>query len=289
MRWQTLIKTAFFSLRANLGRSALTILGIVIGILAIVLVVSLGQGARQLILSEIQSIGGNTIVLRPGRQPEGPSDIADTILADSVKDRDIRALLRPENVPGLERVDPAILVSGSMTYQDAIYRPITFGWTADAMLDFFQISPSSGRYFTADELKQRARVVVLGHRVKQELFGDSDALGEFVKIRDLKLRVIGIISQRGQVAIFNVDEIALIHFPNLGPGIRLISLKRADDGEYPAAAVRPGIYHLVVSKHFDLDHRLIAYSRRRRCPGIGAPCGIIRTPRNGYPLYTGID
>lgn len=212
MRWQTLIKTAFFSLRANLGRSALTILGIVIGILAIVLVVSLGQGARQLILSEIQSIGGNTIVLRPGRQPEGPSDIADTILADSVKDRDVRALLRPENVPGLERVDPAVLVSGSMTYQDAIYRPITFGWTADAMLDFFQISPSSGRYFTADELKQRARVVVLGHRVKQELFGDSDALGEFVKIRDLKLRVIGIISQRGQVAIFNVDEIALIPY-----------------------------------------------------------------------------
>ena len=101
MRWQTLIKTAFFSLRANLGRSALTILGIVIGILAIVLVVSLGQGARQLILSEIQSLGGNTIVLRPGRQPEGPSDIADTILADSVKDRDVRALLRPENVPGL--------------------------------------------------------------------------------------------------------------------------------------------------------------------------------------------
>jgi putative ABC transport system permease protein len=151
MNLYSTLRTALRALRSNIGRSLLTILGIVIGIVAIVLVISLGQGARELVLGQIEGIGGNILIVRPGREPQGPSDFADAVLVDSLKDRDIAALLRPENVPGVEAVAPALLVSGSLTHQEEIYRPVMFGWTAQAMVDFFNIYPAEGDYFTQDE------------------------------------------------------------------------------------------------------------------------------------------
>jgi putative ABC transport system permease protein len=206
------IRTAVQALRANVGRSALTILGIVIGVLAIVLIVALGQGARQLILDEVQSIGADTIIIRPGRQPDGPSDIADTILADSVKDRDVKALLRKENVPGLDSVAPAVLVSGSVSYEDNLYRPFTLGWTAEGLARFFQIAPQDGFFFTEDDIRQRTKVAIIGDRVRQELFGGSDAVGEFITIRGKRFRVVGTLKQLGQVAVFNIDELVVIPY-----------------------------------------------------------------------------
>jgi putative ABC transport system permease protein len=204
-----LIKNAFRGLRANLGRSLLTILGIVIGITAIVLVVALGQGAQELILSEVRSVGGNLIVARPGRQPEGPTDVAETILSDSIKERDLVALRRKENVPGLASIEPAVLVSGSLSYQDNVYRPLILGWTGDGLADMFNINVAEGTLFNDDDIRRRAKVVVLGFKVKQELFGDSDAIGQFVTLRGHKLRVVGVLPKLGQLSLFNADELAL--------------------------------------------------------------------------------
>lgn len=212
MNLYSTFRTALRALRSNIGRSLLTILGIVIGIVAIVLVVSLGQGARELVLGQIQSIGGNILVVRPGRPPEGPSGFAETILADSIRERDVEALRRSDNAPGVASVNPALLVSGAMTYQDQLYRPMAFGWTAEAMVDFFNIFPAEGDYFTPDDIQRRAKVVVLGSRVRQELFGDSQALGEFVKIRGQSLRVVGVLPPVGQISLFNADELALIPY-----------------------------------------------------------------------------
>lgn len=239
MNTLAIFRTAERALRANFARSLLTILGIVIGIVAIVLVVSLGQGARELVLGQIQSIGGNILVIRPGRQPEGPTDFADTILADSIRDRDIEALLRSDNVPGLATIAPALLVSGTMSYQDEVYRPMTFGWTAQAMIDFFNIFPAQGDYFTEDDIQQRSKVVVLGYRVKQELFGESDAIGEFVKIRGQSLRVVGVLPPVGQISLFNADEVALLPYSTAQKDLLGIShyhevMVRARDGVDPA-------------------------------------------------------
>ena len=79
------LKTAISGLQTHKSRSLLTILGIVIGVAAIMIVMSLGQGAQNLILSEIESIGSKTIVVVPGRQPKGPSDIISTLITDSLK------------------------------------------------------------------------------------------------------------------------------------------------------------------------------------------------------------
>src|SRR3989344_3652056 len=119
-----LIKESYRSLRSNLGRSLLTVLGIVIGIVAIVLVIALGQGAQQLILNEVESFGSNMVVVRPGRQPEGPADIANMLFGESITNREVKALQQPENVPDIISVEPAVIVSGSISYQNNVYRPI---------------------------------------------------------------------------------------------------------------------------------------------------------------------
>ncbi|MDZ4225508.1 MAG: ABC transporter permease, partial [Candidatus Andersenbacteria bacterium] len=166
MRLSIAAKTALAALRGNLGRSLLTILGIVIGIVAIVLVVAIGQGAQSLILSQVESIGGNALVIRPGRQPTGAADIANTVYSDSLKDKDIIALSNPNNVPGLASIDPAVIVPGNVSYQNNIFRPLIFGWTADAMAEIFNIYPATGSYFTNDDIKQNAKVAIIGWHVK---------------------------------------------------------------------------------------------------------------------------
>lgn len=206
------IKESFRSLRANFGRSLLTILGIVIGIVAIVLVISLGQGAQQLILSEVESFGSNMVVIRPGRQPEGPADLANTLFGESITNREIDALRRPVNVPGAISVEPAVIVAGSVSYQENIYRPVIFGWTGNGVTDFFHVLPDEGTTFTNEDIRQRAKVAVLGHRVKQELFGDSNAIGKIVKIRGHNIRVLGTLPKSGQVSSFNLDEIVLLPY-----------------------------------------------------------------------------
>src|SRR3989344_5026261 len=94
-------KTAYHAVWANKVRSGLTVLGIVIGITAIMLIVSIGEGAQRLILGQIEGLGAETIVLRPGREPKGPTDFAQTLFADSLKARELEALKHKENVPEL--------------------------------------------------------------------------------------------------------------------------------------------------------------------------------------------
>lgn len=206
------VTTAWRALRANWARSLLTILGIVIGIVAIVLVVALGQGAQSLILSEIEGIGANAVIVRPGREPQGPTGVAETILSDSLTDRDIVALRNKQNVPGAVSVDPAVLVPGPITYENEVFRGTTFGWTAAALEEIFNIVPEEGSYFSEDDLRQRAKVAVIGWRVKDELFGPSDALGEFIRVRDQNLRVVGVLPKRGQVSLLDVDSIVLVPY-----------------------------------------------------------------------------
>ncbi|MCX6812908.1 MAG: ABC transporter permease [Candidatus Azambacteria bacterium] len=105
-------KTAFRGLATNKTRSFLTLLGIVIGIAAVILVMSLGQGAQNLILNEVQSMGSKVIEVRPGREPKGFSDILQ-IFSDSLKEKDLIALRKRENLPYVKSVQP--LVFGSTT------------------------------------------------------------------------------------------------------------------------------------------------------------------------------
>lgn len=172
------LKIALVGLRTNKSRSALTILGIVIGITSIILMMSIGQGAENLILNEIGGLGAETIVIRPGREPSGPSDFGDTLFADSLKVRDIEALKRKSNVPDLVDIMPTVIVPGSVAYQGETFRPTIFGGVAEFFSETFNVYPEAGVLFDESDVRQRASVAVIGSRVKDELFGLSDAVGK---------------------------------------------------------------------------------------------------------------
>jgi putative ABC transport system permease protein len=123
-----ILKIAFAGLKTNKTRSALTILGIVIGVTAIIMVVSLGQGAQNLILGQIEGIGARVIGVVPGRIPKGPTD-ALASLTNSLKQRDLDVLSRKDNVPHAADIMPIVFGSETATYDNQVYRPTIFGVT----------------------------------------------------------------------------------------------------------------------------------------------------------------
>lgn len=192
------------------SRSALTVLGIVIGITSIILIMSLGKGAQNLILSQIQSIGPKTIAVVPGREPKGPTDIIST-LTNSLKQKDLEALQKKENVPHLAKLMPIVFGSETAAFENETYRPTIFGVT-NFFADIYDMYPAQGRLFADEEIKGSASVVIIGSKVKENLFGQNEALGEKIKIKGKNFKVIGILPKKGQSTFLNFDEAVVIPY-----------------------------------------------------------------------------
>src|SRR3989339_1743222 len=128
MKIKQTFRVALASLKTNKLRSTLTILGIVIGITSIMIVMSVGNSAEKMILGEIGGMGPEIIVIRPGRQPKGPSDFSETLLSNSLTVRDIEALSKKSNVPYLADIAPSVIVPGGVSYGGETYQGMNFGW-----------------------------------------------------------------------------------------------------------------------------------------------------------------
>lgn len=213
MRIKHAFKNVFVGLKTNKSRSILTILGIVIGITSIILIMSIGQSAKDLILNEIKAMGGNFVQINPGKEMKGPQDMAEIMFNDSLKDRDIRALKNKNNVPDLKDITPVVMVPGSVSYRGETYKPTIMGWTADWLGKLYDIYPEKGEYFTEDDIKSLSAVAVIGEKVKEELFGHSEAIGEKIKIKDKYFRVVAVLSSKGQISSFmDVDKFIIIPY-----------------------------------------------------------------------------
>jgi len=194
----------------NKSRSALTILGIAIGISSIMMIFTVGEGAESSILGELSGLGAETIVIRPGKEPTGPSDFADTLFSDSLKTRDIEALSRKTNVPSLVDIAPGVIVPGSVSHEGETFSGVTFGWSATMLENGFNLYPEKGVFFDDDAIRRKESVAIIGKEVEEELFKNESGLGEQIKIRGRNFRIIGVLPKRGQLAFFNVDELVLI-------------------------------------------------------------------------------
>src|SRR3989344_9538324 len=210
MLFRYTLKTAFTGLERNRSRSALTILGIVIGIAAIILISSLGEGAQNLILGEIAGLGGETMVLRPGRQPKGPTDFVDTLFPDSITDRDIEALRRKSNAPDIVDIAPAVFLAANVSYRGETYRPQIYGMPVEFFANTFNLAVSEGRLYGGSEIRARSNTAVIGDEVRRELFQDDEAIGKTVRGKNQPFRVIGVFAPAGQVALFNFDKVMFV-------------------------------------------------------------------------------
>src|SRR3989344_731693 len=203
MTLRNTFKTAVRGLMSHRSRSILTILGIVIGITAIMLVMAVSQGAKDLILSQIQGLGSQTVIVRAGREPEGPSDFA-SIFTTSLRDREVMALKNPAFVRGAIAVAPVVIGSGTALFQTETKNASLLGTTPD-ILQALGIQPRYGTFFTEPDVAGRTSVAGLGSEVKKELFGDSDAVGETIKFYDRNVKVIGTFDDVGQIGAFDLD------------------------------------------------------------------------------------
>lgn len=205
------IQTAYRAIRANKVRSGLTVLGIVIGITAIMLIVSIGEGAQNLILGQIQGMGAETIVLRPGRQPKGATDIAQTLFADSLKDRELEALKRKENIPDLVSLAPVVMISYPVTYGSMVERPTIYGWSAEFMASMMKVDVAKGTLFDESDIKQEAPVAVIGSKVAKNLFENEDPLGKTIRIKGKNFRVVAVLAPGGS-GLFNIENVVVIPY-----------------------------------------------------------------------------
>lgn len=210
MRYRHITTTALRALKTNKSRSFLTILGIVIGITAIMLISSLGKGAQNLILSQVQGLGSRTIAVRPGKEPRSPSDAAQ-FFSESLKQRDLEAIQRKANVPTLDSVMPLVFGAANATYGNQMYSLTIYGVT-EMIQSIFDMHVDQGTFWTDDDVRTKASVVVLGSKAKEELFGNDDAIGQKIKIKNHSFRVVGVLPAGGQVTLFNFDKVALMPY-----------------------------------------------------------------------------
>jgi putative ABC transport system permease protein len=210
MTYKHLLKTSLTGLSTNRSRSFLTILGIVIGITAIMLVVSLGAGAQNLILGEVQGLGTNTIAVIPGREPTGPSDTAQ-LFSDSLKNKDLTALENKGNVPGLKNIMPVVFGAETASFNSNTYNISIFG-APDLIAQVFDLVPSEGQFFDANDVQSLSDGVVIGSDVVTHLFGNQDPLNQNIKISGRNFRVIAVLPATGGGSLFNFDSMIIMPY-----------------------------------------------------------------------------
>ncbi len=207
------IKTATTGLRTHKSRSALTILGIVIGITSIILIMSLGAGAKDLILGQVEGLGAKNVVVLPGQEPSGPSDLA-SLYADSLKERELTALRNKNNVPNAVQIMPIIFGSETVVYQNEIYKASLFG-SGETMESLWDLNSKVGSFFSDEDVKSKATVAVIGDKVREKLFDQNEALGEKIRIKNTTFRVIGVLEKKGQGSFIDFDSSVLIPYTTM--------------------------------------------------------------------------
>lgn len=212
MRLLNTFELAIQGLRARPSRTFLTLLGVSIGVAAVAIIASLGAGTRALITDEINGLGADIMAVQPGAEPESITDIANVLYAEILTKDDVDAVLRKENAPHVIDASPFVMVSGSVSYGNETYVPQIVGAEAQIYTEVFDVYPEYGEMFGEEEIKERASVAVIGHKVSQELFGQSSGLGERITIKDRKFKVVGVLPKTGQVAFNNVDTLVLVPY-----------------------------------------------------------------------------
>jgi putative ABC transport system permease protein len=222
------IKNAWQMITRNKVRSFLTMLGIVIGITAVIIVLSVGESVQGLILNEVKSIGSNLVGVLPGHSEEnGPPSSVFGIIITSLKYDDGEAILKG-NYSHIESLAMYVTGSDIIAIDDYKVSASFYGTTA-SYLDVQNSSIEEGRFFTKDEETSNAKVVVLGNQIAKDLFGEQDPIGQKVKIKKTNFNVIGVLKGKGGSLVQNEDGnlfVPILTAQNILLGINHISIMR---------------------------------------------------------------
>ncbi|HEY0728584.1 MAG TPA: ABC transporter permease [Pyrinomonadaceae bacterium] len=191
-----IIRVAFRALVRNKMRAALTMLGIIIGVSAVIAMVSIGQGASASVQAQIESIGTNLLFVSAGAQNVGGvrSGTGDTG-TNTLTVEDLEAIRR--EVPSVSMVTPAInarsqLIAGNMNWNTSVQG------VSEQYPDIRKWPVQSGTFFTDSDVRSAARVIVIGQTIADNMFPGMDAVGQTLRVQNLPFRVVGVMARKGQ-------------------------------------------------------------------------------------------
>ncbi|MFP5323631.1 MAG: ABC transporter permease [Gammaproteobacteria bacterium] len=203
--WLNTLILALRSIRRNLLRSFLTILGIVIGVSAVITMVTVGNGATQAVQSQISGLGTNLLQIRPG-QRMGPGGWGGG--APSFKESDAQAIA--SQIGGILAVAPETRTSATIVANGRNWTSSVIG-TTNEWLVTGNWTLRQGREFSPDELRAGAAVCLIGETVRRELWGDLPAVGNQLRVRQMSCEVVGVLASKGQGAFGNdQDDVVVV-------------------------------------------------------------------------------
>ena len=206
------MRSAWRALRANPLRALLTMLGIIIGVAAVITMIAVGQGATERVQEYMKTLGANVMLVLPGsvntggvRQGAGA--------AQALTEADAEAIAL--EVPEVQVAAPSSRATVQAVFGNANWATPVFGATND-YLEARDWPLESGRPFEASELQGAAKVVLLGQTVARELFGDQDPIDQVIRLRNVPVTVIGVLSRKGQNSWgSDQDDIAIVPISTL--------------------------------------------------------------------------
>ncbi len=203
--WADHIKEALRSIISNKMRSALSMLGILIGVAAVIAMLALGEGASESIKARLASMGSNLLMIRPGAaQSRGVAIEAGVVTRFTVQDAEAIAKL-----PEVKRAAGSVRGKAQLVYGEKNWSTQVQGVGVE--YETMRASkPTSGRFFTEEELRSRERVVLVGATVAQELFSDEEPLGAIIKINRIPFTIIGMLPRKGSSGWNDDDDVVVM-------------------------------------------------------------------------------
>ena len=188
------LRSALRALTTNLLRSVLTMLGIIIGVAAVITMVAVGSGAQQRVEEQIKGLGSNVMLVLPGAQTAGGVRLG-AQTGQTLTEDDARAIAL--DVPEVAAVAPALRTTGQVVANGSNWATSIIGTTGD-LLEVRDWPLESGRSFEAAEVAGSGKVALIGQTVAQQLFGGGDPVDQVIRVKKVPLTVIGVLARKGQ-------------------------------------------------------------------------------------------
>lgn len=201
-----LLTLSIRALSAHRLRSFLTLLGIAVGIAAVILLTSIGEGVHRFVLSEFTQFGTNVIEISPGktRASGGPGGLQTTVRLLTLDD--VQALTR---VPGIIAVTPNVWGNSEAAANGRLRRTTVQG-VGPGTLEIMKLTMQNGSFLPEESYEHARPLAALGPKLKQELFGSENALGQRIRIGGMQFRIVGVVAPKGQFLGMDLDDTVFI-------------------------------------------------------------------------------
>lgn len=229
-KWFSLFSTVWLGVATHKFRSFLTVLGIVIGVAAVIALMSIGKGAESSILSRIQGLGSNLVTISPGFTTGAGGVRSAFGSSQTLTEEDAKAIA--EQVPYISAVAPTSSSSLQAIYGSSNLNSRVTGVTPEYAL-VYNLLVAYGDFITDYDYQRGARVAVLGSNVKNTLFGEDDPIGQQIRLGSYLVTVVGVLESKG-ATIGSSDDVILVPLTALR---QMVAQQRTSSGEYRVASI----------------------------------------------------